>query len=69
MSWASSRVLRSTVSSASAVFDGSMVPLRSTRIHPSMAVNGVRSSWESTERKSSLARLAASASERAFRSS
>ena len=40
--------------------------LWSSRVHPRMALSGVRSSWETIATNSSLARVAASTRERSF---
>jgi hypothetical protein len=57
--------LRSMASSARSVRAGSSVAVLKIRAQPYTALSGVRSSWESRARNSSLARLAVSASARA----
>ncbi len=62
------RALRSITARPLADLRGEPWPLRSTRVHPSTAFSGVRSSWLSVARNSSLMRPARSASPRARRS-
>ena len=69
MSWATDLALRSIVSSARSRRSGSRSPRRSHQVHPTSALSGVRSSWDSVARNSSLARLAVSAVARAACSS
>src|SRR5438067_8936 len=57
--WA--RALRSMVSSTRPSAFGSTAPVRSIRVQPRMAFKGVRSSWETVARNSSLVRLAIAA--------
>ena len=59
------RALRSMVSSTRLSAFGSTAPVRSIRVQPRMAFKGVRSSWETVARNSSLVRLAISACLRA----
>jgi len=61
MSWVWTRALRSMVSMARAAVAESSWPDRSMCVQPTIALKGVRSSWESVARNSSLARLAARA--------
>ena len=65
MSWVCARTLRSMTSRPRWMDGGSRVPERSITVQPRIGVSGVRSSWESVARNSSLARLAFSAAERA----
>ena len=51
--------LRSIVSSARSMPAASSLPIRSSRVQPSIALSGVRSSCDSVARNSSFARLAA----------
>ncbi len=62
---ACSSALRSIVSSARSRVAGGGLPVRATRTQPVMALNGERSSCETTARNSSLAAVAASATLRA----
>ena len=57
--------LRMMTSSARVTASPRSSPVRSMRAQPYTAFSGVRSSWESTARNSSFARLAASAAARA----
>ena len=56
--------LRSITSSARAALASSSMPQRSILAQPSIAVSGVRSSWETIARNRSFARFAASSSRR-----
>ena len=61
-----SRALRSIVSSAFARRASSICVLRSSDVHPSTALSGVRSSCDTVARNSSFSRFAISAVSRAF---
>jgi hypothetical protein len=67
MSWLCMRAFRSMVSTPRRSSGSRLCP-RSTAAQPTIALRGVRSSWDSVARNSSLSRLAASASSRAARS-
>ena len=65
MSWVCARTFRSITSSPRSIPAWSSVPERSMTVQPRIGVSGVRSSWDSVARNSSLARLARSAPLRA----
>ena len=62
MSWFCTFALRSMVSMARATVASSRPPVRSMCAQPTIALSGVRSSWESMARNSSFIRLASRAS-------
>ena len=65
MSWVCARTLRSMTSRPRSIAVWSRLPERSITVQPRIGVSGVRSSWDSVARNSSLARLAFSAALRA----
>ncbi len=65
MSWAWATAFRSMASTARAVFSSGSRPPLSMRAQPSIAFGGVRSSWLTVARNSSLVRFEMSATCRA----
>ena len=65
MTWACAAALRSMASRPRRAVASSRRPPRSRYVQPTIAVSGVRSSWDSVDRNSSFTRLAVSACVRA----